>query len=102
LALTSKGLRVVEFNVRFGDPETQSVLARLRTPLGQTLLAAAEGRLDEVGELDWDPRTAVTVVMAAEGYPESPRTGDVIAGLEAADAREDVAVLHAGTRTSED
>ncbi|MCT1766426.1 phosphoribosylamine--glycine ligase [Brevibacterium casei] len=102
LALTSKGLRVVEFNVRFGDPETQSVLARLRTPLGQTLLAAAEGRLDEVGELDWDPRTAVTVVMAAEGYPESPRTGDVIAGLEAADAREDVSVLHAGTRTSED
>lgn len=102
LALTSKGLRVVEFNVRFGDPETQSVLARLRTPLGQTLLAAAEGRLDEVGELDWDPRTAVTVVMAAEGYPESPRTGDVISGLEAADAREDVAVLHAGTRTSED
>ena len=102
LALTSKGLRVVEFNVRFGDPETQSVLARLRTPLGQTLLAAAEGRLDEVGELDWDPRTAVTVVMAAEGYPESPRTGDVIRGLEAADAREDVSVLHAGTRTSED
>ena len=102
LALTSKGLRVVEFNVRFGDPETQSVLARLRTPLGQTLLAAAEGRLDEVGELDWDPRTAVTVVMAAEGYPESPRTGDVISGLEAADAREDVSVLHAGTRTSED
>ncbi|MCT1549602.1 phosphoribosylamine--glycine ligase [Brevibacterium casei] len=102
LALTSKGLRVVEFNVRFGDPETQSVLARLRTPLGQPLLAAAEGRLDEVGELDWDPRTAVTVVMAAEGYPESPRTGDVIAGLEAADAREDVSVLHAGTRTSED
>lgn len=101
LALTSKGLRVVEFNVRFGDPETQSVLARLRSPLGQTLLAAAEGRLDEVGALEWDPRTAVTVVMAAEGYPESPRTGDVIRGLEAADAREDVSVLHAGTRTAD-
>ncbi|GAA0037203.1 phosphoribosylamine--glycine ligase [Brevibacterium metallidurans] len=101
LALTSKGLRVVEFNVRFGDPETQSVLARLRTPLGQTLLAAAEGRLDEVGALDWDPRTAVTVVMAAGGYPDSPRTGDVIRGLETADALEDVSVLHAGTRSGE-
>ncbi|WP_453984854.1 phosphoribosylamine--glycine ligase [Brevibacterium casei] len=101
LALTSKGLRVVEFNVRFGDPETQSVLARLRTPLGQTLLAAAEGRLDEVGALDWDPRTAVTVVMAAGGYPDSPRTGDVIRGLETADALENVSVLHAGTRSAE-
>ncbi|GAA3838780.1 hypothetical protein KACC15558_22730 [Brevibacterium ammoniilyticum] len=101
LALTSKGLRVVEFNVRFGDPETQSVLARLRTPLGQTLLAAAEGRLDEVGDLDWDPRTAVTVVMAAGGYPDSPRTGDVIRGLETADALEAISVLHAGTRSAE-
>ncbi|GAA1808828.1 phosphoribosylamine--glycine ligase [Brevibacterium celere] len=97
LALTSKGLRVVEFNVRFGDPETQSVLARLRTPLGQTLLAAAEGRLDEVGELDWDPRTSVTVVMAAENYPDRPTTGDIIRGLDAADAREGIDVLHAGT-----
>lgn len=97
LALTSQGLRVVEFNVRFGDPETQSVLARLRSPLGQTLLAAAEGRLDEVGELEWDPRASVTVVMAAENYPATPTTGDIIRGLDTAGALPDIAVLHAGT-----
>ncbi|WP_309131922.1 phosphoribosylamine--glycine ligase, partial [Brevibacterium sp.] len=97
LALTSKGLRVVEFNVRFGDPETQSVLARLRSPLGQTLLAAAEGRLDEVGELEWDPRSSVTVVLAAENYPDSPSTGDIIHGLDTADEAEDISILHAGT-----
>ncbi|WP_413336543.1 phosphoribosylamine--glycine ligase [Brevibacterium sp. GP-SGM9] len=97
LALTSKGLRVVEFNVRFGDPETQSVLARLASPLGQTMLAAAEGRLDEVGELEWDPRTSVTVVMAAENYPGTPSAGDIIRGLETADGLDDISVLHAGT-----
>ncbi|WP_209325708.1 phosphoribosylamine--glycine ligase [Brevibacterium renqingii] len=98
LALTSRGLRVVEFNVRFGDPETQSVLARLRSPLGQTLLAAAEGRLDEVGALDWDPRASVTVVMAAENYPGAPATGDIIRGLDTAGALTDISVLHAGTK----
>ncbi|MCF2589343.1 phosphoribosylamine--glycine ligase [Brevibacterium sp. UCMA 11752] len=102
LALTSKGMRVVEFNVRFGDPETQSVLSRLRSPLGQTMLAAAEGRLDEVGELDWDPRTSVTVVMAAENYPNTPRTGDIIRGLNTADGLEDVHILHAGTARATD
>lgn len=102
LALTSKGMRVVEFNVRFGDPETQSVLSRLRSPLGQTMLAAAEGRLDEVGELDWDPRTSVTVVMAAENYPNTPRTGDIIRGLNTADGLEDVHILHAGTAFAKD
>ncbi|MCF2570676.1 phosphoribosylamine--glycine ligase [Brevibacterium sp. UCMA 11754] len=102
LALTSKGMRVVEFNVRFGDPETQSVLSRLRSPLGQTMLAAAEGRLDEVGELDWDPRTSVTVVMAAENYPNTPRTGDIIRGLNTADGLDDVHILHAGTARATD
>ncbi|MDN5807316.1 MAG: phosphoribosylamine--glycine ligase [Brevibacterium sp.] len=102
LALTSTGLRVVEFNVRFGDPETQSVLARLRSPLGQTMLAAAEGRLDEVGELEWDPRSSVTVVMAAENYPNTPRTGDIIRGLNTADGLEDVHILHAGTARAPD
>ncbi|SMX84231.1 phosphoribosylaminoimidazole-succinocarboxamide synthase /phosphoribosylamine--glycine ligase [Brevibacterium sp. 239c] len=102
LALTSKGMRVVEFNVRFGDPETQSVLSRLRSPLGQTMLAAAEGRLDEVGELEWDPRTSVTVVMAAENYPNTPRTGDIIRGLNTADGLEDVHILHAGTARATD
>ena len=97
LALTSVGMRVVEFNARFGDPETQVVLARLRTPLGFLLLAAATGRLDEVGPLDWSDRAAVTVVVAAKGYPESPRTGDVVEGLGAAAAVPGVEVLHAGT-----
>ena len=98
LAMTSKGLRVVEFNVRFGDPETQSVLARLRSPLGQTLLAAAEGRLDEVGDLEWDPRASVTVVIAAENYPGAPSTGDIVRGLDTAETLEDISVQHAGTK----
>ena len=76
LALTSKGLRVIEFNARFGDPETQVVLPRLRTPLGGLLRAAATGRLHEAGPLEWSDDAAVTVVVAAHGYPASPRTGD--------------------------
>jgi phosphoribosylamine--glycine ligase len=98
LAMTSKGLRVVEFNVRFGDPETQSVLARLKSPLGQTMLAAAESRLNEVGSLEWDPRISVTVVMAAENYPGTPTTGDIIRGLDTAANLSDISVLHAGTK----
>lgn len=98
LALTSKGTRVVEFNVRFGDPETQAVLARLRTPLGGVLYAAATGRLADVGELEWRPEHAVTVVVAAQGYPGGTRKGDVIEGLEElADLAPDVVVLHAGS-----
>src|SRR5699024_8951074 len=101
LALTSRGMRVIEFNVRFGDPETQSVLARLRTPLGGLLLAAAQGTLADHPALDWDPRPAVTVVMASADYPGPPRTGDPIAGLEEALALPDVDVLHAGTAKDE-
>ncbi|WP_109470989.1 phosphoribosylamine--glycine ligase [Ornithinimicrobium cavernae] len=97
LALTSRGLRVVEFNARFGDPETQVVLARLRTPLGQLLDAAARGRLAELPELSWHDSAAVAVVMACEGYPQSPVTGAPIAGLEECGALADVQVLHAGT-----
>ncbi|MGW9825517.1 phosphoribosylamine---glycine ligase [Brevibacterium pityocampae] len=100
LALTPKGVQVIEFNVRFGDPETQSVLARLETPLAQALLAAAEGRLAVFGPLAWSREAAVTVVMAAASYPEAPRTGDPIAGLEEAAALPGVMVLHAGTATS--
>ena len=102
LALTSHGMRVIEFNVRFGDPETQSVLARLRTPLGGLLLAAAQGTLADHPALDWDPRPAVTVVLAAGNYPGAPRTGDPIAGLEEALALEGVDVLHAGTAKGDD
>lgn len=97
LALTSRGMRVVEFNARFGDPETQVVLARLETPLAGVLLAASTGALASVPPLRWSDRAAVTVVVASSGYPESPRTGDVITGLDDAEALPDVHVLHAGT-----
>jgi len=97
LALTSRGTRVVEFNARFGDPETQVVLARLRTPLGGLLHAAATGRLHEIGPLEWSDDAAVTVVVAAAGYPGTPRAGDELTGLAEADALDGVDVLHAGT-----
>ena len=98
LALTSRGLRVIEFNARFGDPETQVVLARLATPLGVLLHAAATGHLAEAPDLRWRDDAAVTVVVAAHGYPGEVRSGDEITGLEAADAVDGVHVLHAGTR----
>jgi phosphoribosylamine---glycine ligase len=98
LALCADGPRVVEFNARFGDPETQSVLARLQTPLAGVLLAAAQGRLAELPPLQWSDRSSVTVVLAADGYPAAPRTGDRITGLEDAAGLEGVHVLHAGTR----
>lgn len=102
LAVTARGVRVIEFNARFGDPETQAVLARLRTPLGQLLLSAAEGELDPDQKLRWDLRPAVDVVMAAENYPGSPRTGDEITGLTEAERLPDVTVLHAGTAARPD
>ncbi|WP_369207234.1 phosphoribosylamine--glycine ligase [Streptomyces sp. PU-14G] len=104
LALTSRGLRVIEFNARFGDPETQAVLARLRTPLGGLLYAAATGSLADFPALRWSEGAAVTVVVAAQGYPAAPRTGDVIEGL-AEVARLDgpgAHVLHAGTKADAD
>jgi phosphoribosylamine--glycine ligase len=100
LALTSTGIRVVEFNVRFGDPETQVVLARLATPLAGVLSAAAAGRLAELPTLRWRSDAAVTVVVAAEGYPGTPRTGDPIGGLDQA-AAGGAWVLHAGTGRSD-
>ena len=107
LALTSRGPRVIEFNARFGDPETQVVLARLETPLAQLLLAAATGRLIDVDPLRWRDNAAVTVVVAAENYPAAPRTGDPIDGLtdegDTVDAGEGTAyVLHAGTALDDD
>jgi phosphoribosylamine--glycine ligase len=95
LALTSRGTRVVEFNARFGDPETQVVLALLETPLAGLLHAAATGNLAAHPPLQWRAGSAVTVVVAAAGYPEDPRTGDVIDGLS--DVPEPAYVLHAGT-----
>ncbi|PUB23902.1 phosphoribosylamine--glycine ligase [Promicromonospora sp. AC04] len=101
IALTSRGTRVVEFNARFGDPEVQSVLARLATPLSAILLAAARGRLAELEPLRWRPEASVTVVVASEGYPASARSGDPITGIEDAEALPGVHVLHAGTGLSE-
>ncbi|HEX5118773.1 MAG TPA: phosphoribosylamine--glycine ligase [Pseudonocardiaceae bacterium] len=91
LVLTSTGPQVIEFNCRFGDPETESVLALLDTPLAGLLLATATGTLADQPPLRWRPGAAVTVVIAADGYPGRPRTGDVITGADAA------GVLHAGT-----
>ncbi|MBT9256722.1 phosphoribosylamine--glycine ligase [Phycicoccus sp. MAQZ13P-2] len=102
LALTRRGPRVIEFNVRFGDPETQVVLDRLRTPLAQVLLAAAEGRLAQAEPLRWSDEHAVTVVVAADGYPGTPRTGDPLDGLDAVPGDPDAYVLHAGTARDAD
>jgi len=101
LAVTSRGLRVIEFNARFGDPETQAVLARLRTPLGGLLLAAAKGQLDEHEQLRWSKSSAVAVVVAAENYPGTPRMGDRVRGLNKANALDGVHVIHAGTTLDE-
>jgi phosphoribosylamine--glycine ligase len=97
LALTSRGVRVVEFNARFGDPETQPLLALLDSPLSPLLLGAATGTLADVPPPRWRPGAAVTVVMASKGYPESSSSGDVIVGTETLDRDPAVHVIHAGT-----
>ncbi|GAA1950802.1 phosphoribosylamine--glycine ligase [Catenulispora subtropica] len=97
LALTAKGLRVVEFNARFGDPETQSVLAMLESPLSELLYAAATGTLADAPAPRWRDGAAVTVVMAAAGYPGTPRGGDAISGIDAAEKLGTV-VNQAGTK----
>ncbi|WP_103516533.1 phosphoribosylamine--glycine ligase [Streptomyces sp. SM10] len=104
LAITSRGVRVIEFNARFGDPETQVVLARLKTPLAGVLLGAANGTLDVVPALTWRDDAAVTVVIASHNYPETPRTGDLIEGLADVEAQDapHAFVLHAGTRQDGD
>ncbi|MDO4144376.1 phosphoribosylamine--glycine ligase [Clavibacter michiganensis] len=101
LILTADGIRVIEFNARFGDPETQVVLPRLVTPLSQLLLAAASGELGGVARPEFSDDVAVTVVVASEGYPEAPRTGRVISGVEAAESVEGVSIAHAATAESE-
>ncbi|MGB6165727.1 MAG: phosphoribosylamine--glycine ligase [Pseudonocardiaceae bacterium] len=96
LALTPTGPQVIEFNCRFGDPETQVLLALLRTPLAGLLSATATGALAQQPPLWWDPGAAVVVVLAAQGYPGTPRTGDVITGAAGE------GILHAGTRRRDD
>ena len=97
LALTDHGTRVIEFNARFGDPETQVLIPLLKTPLATLLYNAATGNLKGT-TLDWNDDSAVTVVLAAEGYPAAPKSGGVITGFSAID---DVQIYHAGTSTTE-
>ncbi|MBM4396339.1 MAG: phosphoribosylamine--glycine ligase [Deltaproteobacteria bacterium] len=96
-----RGPMVLEFNCRFGDPESQPVFARMRGNLAEVLLACAEGRLDQV-KVTFDPRVAVCVVLASDGYPGRPRLGDPISGLDEAAAQQDVVVFHAGTKRRSD
>ncbi|MHC4362039.1 MAG: phosphoribosylamine--glycine ligase [Planctomycetota bacterium] len=98
LMITAAGPRVLEFNFRFGDPETQPILMRLRSDLLEVCLAVCEGRLDEVS-LNWDRRPAVCVVMASGGYPASYEKGKKISGLAEAEQGKDLVVFHAGTAT---
>ncbi|MBV8951221.1 MAG: phosphoribosylamine--glycine ligase [Actinobacteria bacterium] len=100
LMLTPEGPKVIEYNVRFGDPECEAVVPRLRSDLGAHALEAASSRL--ATPVAFGDDACVTVVMAAEGYPARPRTGDVIEGLEAAEALDDVLVFHAGTKRDPD
>lgn len=101
LILTPAGIRVIEFNARFGDPETQVVLPRLRTPLSGLLLAAATGRLGELADPEFSPEAAIVVVLASEGYPESPVTGREITGLDGA-LPAGVSIAHAATQRDGD
>ncbi|MEO6310389.1 MAG: phosphoribosylamine--glycine ligase [Leifsonia sp.] len=102
LILTDAGIRVIEFNARFGDPETQVVLPRLMTPLSGLLLAAALGQLGTVGRPEFSADVAVTVVLASEKYPETPIVGRPITGLAAASAVPGVTIAHAATRLDGD
>ncbi|MBD8011568.1 phosphoribosylamine--glycine ligase [Microbacterium sp. Re1] len=97
LILTPAGVRVIEFNARFGDPETQVVLPRLRTPLSRLLLAAASGTLEDEPQPEFSSDVAITVVLASEGYPEAPQTGRMIEGLADAASVDGVSVVHAAT-----
>lgn len=102
LMISADGPKLIEFNVRFGDPECQTLMRRLNSDLAPVLLAAAKGDLANAPELSWDPRPAVTIVYAAQGYPDEPLTGSIIRGAAEADAIENVKVFHAGTRRDDD
>jgi len=98
LMLTAAGPKVLEFNVRFGDPECQPLLMRLKTDIVDIIEATVEGRLGELDSLEWDERPSICVVMASEGYPGSYEKGREISGLDRANALDDVKVFHAGTK----
>jgi phosphoribosylamine--glycine ligase len=101
LMITPEGPKLIEFNVRFGDPECQTLMRRLKSDLAPVLMAAARGALTST-PLEWDTRPAVTVVMAAQGYPDEPLTGSVIRGINEARSYEGVEIFHAGTKLDED
>ncbi|MGO1393613.1 phosphoribosylamine--glycine ligase [Agrococcus casei] len=98
LIVTDAGIRVIEFNARFGDPETQVILPRLTSSLADALMASATGALAELPPLEFSDEAAVTVVIASEGYPEAPQTGRELTGLDDAAAVENVSLIHAATR----
>ena len=100
LMITNQGPKVLEYNVRFGDPECQPLLMRLKSDLVDLLEATIDGRLDSIGPPQWDPRPAVCVVMASEGYPGKYQTGKAVRGLDEAAKVPDVKVFHAGTASS--
>ncbi len=102
LMVSPDGPKLIEFNVRFGDPECQALMRRLTSDLAPALLAAANGDLKSAAPLEWDSRACAAVVYAANGYPDEPLTGSLIRGVEEADSIEDVVVFHAGTRRDED
>lgn len=102
LMLTHQGPKVLEFNVRLGDPETQAVLMRLKSDLAQVMLAVAEGKLDQIEPLEWDPRPSVCVVMASAGYPGNYEKGFPIRGLDEAAQVPETKVFHAGTKSNGD
>jgi phosphoribosylamine--glycine ligase len=102
LMITKQGPKVLEYNVRFGDPECQPILMRLKTDLLDVLEAAVDERLDKLPPLEWDPRPAVCVVMASQGYPGDYTKGHPIRGLQNAERLSDVKVFHAGTAMKDD
>jgi phosphoribosylamine--glycine ligase len=102
LMISADGPKLIEFNVRFGDPECQTLMRRMKSDLAPILLAAAKGELASAAPIEWDARPSVTVVYAAQGYPDEPLTGSVIRGLAQADQVEGVVVFHAGTREDEE
>jgi phosphoribosylamine--glycine ligase len=98
LMMMADGARVLEFNCRFGDPETQAILPRLKSDLVDLLEATIEGKLQDAPAVEWDTRPAVTVVLASGGYPGKYETGKAISGLDSCSQMEDVYIFHAGTR----
>ncbi len=100
LMMTDDGAKVLEYNVRFGDPETQSILVRLETDLVDICIALTEGKLGDVA-IEWRKGSSATIVLASENYPASPRKGDVISGIDEAEAMPDISIFHAGTARNE-